>query len=168
MEYELSHCPPLSITRPCGPCGKDVEVAVWPTGTVEACPHLRPRLLEAVRRQPQPYELWGGQPGYAVVPLGAALFMRGGGYRYAAPFDGGRTTHVLGKGDGVYVAVALDENEWLWLTSPSHYPCGEDEAPPALGLEGLAARILIGKEGDPVTEPLVIFEPLVVGGGEEE
>lgn len=161
--YSLHDYPPLYASLPCRPCGRQVEVEATPAGDVAGgCPHVRRRLRRAIARHPEPHEIWGGQRGYAVAPLGAIRLLGGGGYKYAAPFEAGRTTHILGRGDGVYVALALDEAEWLALTSPNHYPCDAEDVP-GLSLPALAGRVLVGRE----RQGLIVFEPLAAERVEE-
>ncbi|GBD12526.1 hypothetical protein HRbin24_00534 [bacterium HR24] len=168
LMYDYSDYPPLVASRRCHECGQRREVTVRGDGTFYgACRHLAGKLRAAIRRHPEPVELWGGRPGYAVAPAGALNVFPRLPYTNIAPFNPSRQVHILGRAGGVTVGLWLDEGEYVALTSPEHYPCGEE--PPRVTLGWLRERLLVAEDQwSPATGDTKIFLPLDDEGGEDE
>ncbi len=178
---EYVHYPPLIVTHRCPICPEEeheIVVAGWTVGgdpsTFKAeiikagCPHIR-RCIEECLGDP-PYIVWGGRSGYAVAPEGVVgLFCHKLGYRYAAPLGRGYVC-LLGRVHDdldAIVGIELTEEEYLYLTSPAHYPCGEK--PPRFTMEWLKERLRVGLM-DCVCDTIVFLlplRPLEEEGGEE-
>ncbi len=169
--YEYVHYPPFKSRCYCWLCGRDdveIEVAGWTIDgdpeTFEAeiveagCPHMRMIIAELLGDPP--YVVWGGSPGYAVAPLGVIGYAcKGSGYRYAAPMGRGNV-YLLGRVHDdldAIVGIELTEDEYLYLTSPAHYPCGEET--PRFTLEWIKSRLRVGLM-DLTCDTIVFLLPL--------
>jgi len=117
--------PSSEVRRACLECSTRgwVRVRVTMDGMeVEApCRHLG-ALYGGRARGQTAYEVWGGRPGYSVLPLAVAGRM---GWRFAQAEP--EFIHVLGRVGEIYLGIALrDEAEGLALSRPNHLACGAE------------------------------------------
>lgn len=160
--------PPLVVTLRCFTCRRrgDVEFNYLPDKggflieTPCSCMMQPPSPIahlaeaEAVEEVWSPYVLWGGRPGYAVAPAGALHIALG--WTFAAPYVEGTVYRILGQVDGVYVALGLDEAEWLTLERLAHVPCGQE--PEVVNIPWITNRVFVGTQRE--RWGVVIFEKL--------
>jgi hypothetical protein len=138
------NAPPSKVELDCTRCGASGEVTAQVTAeglTVEApCEHL----LQSVSPLDEPapaFLVWGGRPGYSVLPLSVAGKM---GWKFAQEEPG--FIHVVARWENAVVGILLtDEAEALALTRPHHVACGEEPEVPENGdmLEFLRKRIRV-------------------------
>jgi hypothetical protein len=147
--------PPSSAVRLCPDCGARGEVLAQVEASddehvlhvVAPCEHIVSLLVDGGPA----YLVWGGLPGYSVLPLAAASWL---GWQFAQAERG--VIHILGRtNEGVIGLLVADEAEWLELTSPQHLPCGQE---PAVGnvLEFVRRRLRIA----PFDDNVAVFKPL--------
>ncbi len=137
MFHEDVAFPPYGREVRCPVCGQTGQIEVQVDGgnfyvNESPCEHVRLLAEEAAGKDSRLLVLWGGVPGYTVLPRGFLARFGGAPYRYAAPLEVG-LVEVVGERDGVVIAIT-----------------------PVVGVEVLA---LAGKrEGE--GEGTVVLEPL--------